>query len=95
MRPGLYCPRLAPVTGGGRIEPQAIWGRRRAEYAGDNRDRGRRDSHYRRAFGAGGNLREPPQGGIEPSVGLGGRSLEKDPGLFLAVLSTTVGAKKG
>ncbi len=50
------------MTGGGRIEPQAMWGRRRAEYAGDNRDRGRRDNCDRLTFAAGGDLGSTPKG---------------------------------
>ncbi len=56
-----------PVTGAGRIEPQAMWGRRRAEYAGDNRDRGRHNNRDRRTFAAGGDLGSTPQrGGDQP-----------------------------
>ena len=79
MRPGLWCPRVGPVTGGVRIAPQAMWGRRRAEYAGDNRDRGRRDSRDRVAFAAGGALgSSTPQrrgGVISPRSMLTGRGL--------------------
>src|SRR5918997_164398 len=79
MRPGLWSPRVGPVTGGVRIAPQAMWGRRRAELAGDNRDRGRRDSRDRLTFAAGGALgSSTPQrrgGVISPRSMLTGRGL--------------------
>ncbi len=60
-----YHPCLRPTKGNSSRERE----RRRAEYAGDNRNRGIRNNSDRRTFGAGCDLREPPQGGINLSVG--------------------------
>ena len=60
-----YYPYLRLTKGNSTRERE----RRRAEYAGDNRNRGRGDNHYRRTFGAGCDLRESPQGGVNLSDG--------------------------
>ena len=71
-----YSTYLRPTKGNSTRERE----RRRAEYTGDNRTRGRRNNCDCCTFAIGCDLREPLQGGINLSVGLGGRSLEKDPG---------------
>ena len=57
-----YYPYSRPTKGNSTREGE----RRRAEYAGDNRARGRRNNRDRLTFAAGGGLGSHPKGELNP-----------------------------